>query len=68
MVDYGHVVQVAPRKGRRLGSMAAMLGRHHNPHDLFDDKHRKRMLRALRSAAKGVSGKLSGTQKEITRT
>lgn len=32
MMDYGYVVQVAPRKGYRLGPMAAMLGRHHNPH------------------------------------
>lgn len=32
LVHYGYVVQVAPRKGYRLGPMAAMLGRHHNPH------------------------------------
>jgi DNA-binding IclR family transcriptional regulator len=33
MVRYGYVVQVAPRGGYRLGPMAAMLGRHHHPHD-----------------------------------
>lgn len=35
MVHYGYVVQVAPRKGYCLGPMAAMLGRHHNPHQFL---------------------------------
>ena len=35
MVEYGYVVQIAPRKGYCLGPMAAMLGRHHNPHEFL---------------------------------
>lgn len=35
MVRYGYVIQPVPRKGYCLGPMAAMLGRHHNPHSML---------------------------------